>query len=119
MASRSWFNWTFVVGAISAFVVAGFIVQPVGAMRKWSIQNRTANVSDGENALQIAKAGFARYRPFQNLFIVSFKLEAKEIWDTRSYAGCNDKWIVSARSLYGLELGRAAYLCSGVDSYWI
>jgi hypothetical protein len=111
--------WVSIFGAFVLIVFAGVIIQPEGAVRKYSIGNLPTAVSDNDNALRVAKAAFARYRPFQNLLIVSFRLEGKEAWDVRATAGCNDKWIISARTLFGFELGKAAYLCGGIDSYWI
>lgn len=119
MEKRDRLVWVTILGAFLIVVLAGVIIQPQGTVRKYSVGNQPSAVSDRDNALQIAKAAFARYRPFQNLLIVSFRLEGKERWDGRATAGCNDKWIVSARTLFGFELGRAAYLCGGIDSYWI
>jgi hypothetical protein len=108
-----------IIGASLVTIFGGVAVQPEGAVYRWSISDAPTSLSNQDNALAIAKQAFARYRPIRNLFVTSFKFERREKWDAQATSGCNDKWIVSARTVFGIELGRAAHLCSGVDSYWI
>ncbi len=99
-------------------MAAGLAVRPSGAVARWDIGPATDGSSTAANALAITKSYHRRHHRLRNLVAVSYRLEGRRAWSDTPTQGCNDRWIVSVRSLFGAEIGRAEILCDGVEVNW-
>ena len=106
--------------ALGVLVVSGLVIQPRTSVYRWNVGAFADGPSTPENALAAARDYHQRHRPFVlDALVVSYEVESKEKWDARATIGCNDSWIVKHRSLFGVVVSRAAYLCDGFTAKWL
>ena len=106
------------LAALLAAVIAGVVIRPAGAVYRWEIGRTADGASTPANALAIAKAYHRYHKGFRSRFALTYRLERRSAWRPGPAIGCNDRWIVSARSLFGIEIARADILCDGVEVVW-
>jgi len=104
--------------ALIAVLAAGVLIRPAGAVYRWNVAAPADGRSTGANALAIAKAYHRRHRPLQHLFAVTFRLAGRIDWLPGPKIGCNDRWAVSVRTLFGIEISRGGIHCDGVEVGW-
>lgn len=108
------------LGAIGAILAAGVAIKPAAAVYRWNVGPLADGPSSPANALAAAKSYHRRLAPFfLDALVLSYEVENKGKWDPNATLGCNDSWTVSHRSLFGVEVSRAAYLCDGFTSKWL
>jgi len=107
------------LAAVLVLGALGMLVRPEGAVPRWEIGGQSERQSTPLNALAIAKSNHRRHRGLLHPLAVSYKVEGRSGWSPQPVRGCNDKWTVSVRSLFGVEVSRAEILCDGVEVNWV
>jgi hypothetical protein len=99
-------------------ILAGLSIRPAGASYRWNIGAPSDGPSTGANALAIAKAYHRRHRRLEHLLALTFRLEGRGDWLPGARIGCNDRWTVSVRTLFGIRIARTDIHCDGVEVVW-
>ena len=106
------------LAALLAAAIAGVTIRPAGAVYRWEIGRTADGASTPVNAPAIAKAYHRYHKGFRSRFALTYRVERRSAWRPGPAIGCNDRWTVSARSLFGIEIARADIQCDGVEVGW-
>jgi hypothetical protein len=94
------------------------LISPAGAVYRWELSGGSDGAVTPENAAAFARTYHRGEQPLRSRLTLTYRLEGGPDAAPDRATGCTDRRIILARTLFGIEIGRAAIQCNGVEVSW-